>query len=258
MTLNKIFITEIRDELKNHPTQTTDILEKRDLLHLPEPIQKYFEFGGYLGKPRTQNAVITWDNTFLKFRDKWSRIECSQFNSSEEPCRIVYMKSRMYGIIPFEGRDLFRNGRGNMLIKLMKFITIQDVKGFEMDTSALVTVLAELIMLPGYALCDYISWKPIDDFMAQAEINFNGIKASGIFHFKESGEITLFETNDRYQAQKDGSNVKMKWYITADNYKLINGIKYPGFLTANWVTPDGELQYFKGEIKDVDFNIQEI
>jgi hypothetical protein len=258
MTLYKLFKKEVQGELSKHYPSGKSILCEEDIINLPPPLQNYFRICGYIGKSRVVNSYISWNNTYLKFGNRWSKINCVQYNSAAEPCRIVYMSSKIFSLIPFEGRDAYVNGHGNMLIKLMKFINIQDQKGFEMDTSALVTVLAEVILLPEYALCGYINWQPIDDFKTKAEISYNGVKASGIFNFSEKGEIISFETNDRYKSGPDGTNIKMRWYITADEYTSFNDIKYPRYLTANWDTPDGELKYFKGEINKIETNIKQI
>jgi hypothetical protein len=93
------------------------------------------------------------------------------------------MKSRLGSIIPFEGRDKCQSGAGNMLIEILKLIKVADAKGNEMDNSALVTVLAEILLVPGYVFRKYITWASVDSKTATATLNFNGYKVSGTFHF---------------------------------------------------------------------------
>ena len=50
----------------------------------------------------------------------------------------------------------------------------------------------------------------------------------------------------------------MKWFVTADKYTDMNGVKFPAYLTANWVTPEGNYQYFKGTIKTVEQDIKRV
>ena len=83
------------------------------------------------------------------------------------------MKNAIMGIFPFEGRDKYQDGHGNMLIKLLKAITVVDAKSKEMDQSALVTVLAESLIVPTYALRQYIKWTALDANSAGAEIEYN-------------------------------------------------------------------------------------
>lgn len=257
MNLKPLFLSEIRSEIKAAATSAPGVFTEEDLQDLPTPVQKYFRHCNYIGKERSVNAFIKWKNTFLRLSPEkpWMGIQCEQFNSAPRPCRIVYMKSKIMGLFPFEGRDTFREGRGNMLIYLVKFIKIQDAKGFEMDTSALVTVLSESLLLPVCALQKYITWTAIDDLHARADIEFNGIRAGGIFTFNDSGEFTRFETEDRFQSQKDGSSIKMKWFVTAERYSRFGEIIFPAYLTANWVTENGDYQYFKGEIDSIEHNI---
>jgi hypothetical protein len=129
------------------------------------------------------------------------------------------MESHIWGLFPFEGRDKYQDGHGNMLIKLMKLFTVADDKGKEMDESALVTILAEALIVPSYALQSYITWMAIDSMAAKATIRFRETEVSGVFYFNEAGENIRFETNDRYQSQKDGSHKKIKWIAVPGNYQ---------------------------------------
>jgi hypothetical protein len=65
----------------------------------------------------------------------------------------------MFGVIPFEGRDKFLDGKGNMIGRLAKIKTVFDVTGAEMDVSAAVTYLSESLIVPACALQKYRGWK---------------------------------------------------------------------------------------------------
>jgi hypothetical protein len=201
---------------------------------------------------------LDWKEAYLKrsVHGKWMPIDCYQFNSVAEPVRIVYMKSNIAGLFLFEGRDKYQNRHGNMLIKLMNMITIGDAKGPEMDASALVTILAETFLVPGYALQPYITWTPVDHTCAKATLTYNGGSVSGVFYFNEAGEMIRFETDDRYFSEKGNNYKKLKWFVTAGNYKKKDSIRFATELTASWITGVGTYEYFKGTIEDVTFNIQ--
>ncbi len=190
----------------------------------------------------------------MSSKNKWIRLDCYQFNSVPEPTRIVYMKSRIMGVFPFEGRDKYHDGHGNMLINLMKVFMVADAKGKEMDESALVTVLAETFLVPSYALQDYITWSAIDSNTAKATLKFNESEVTGVFHFNDQGEFIEFETNDRYYSERGTEYKKVKWSVVASNYIEKNGIKFPTTLSAIWHEKDGGFEYFKGKIEYIEFD----
>src|SRR5688572_553610 len=106
-SLKKLFRSEIQKELERHPVVEIGTIREKDIAHLPAPLKKYLEYCGYVNKMGAQNAKVIWQDVYLKpDRGKgWMKIDCLQFNSVAEPTRIVYMKSLIFGLIPFEGRD---------------------------------------------------------------------------------------------------------------------------------------------------------
>lgn len=257
MSLKQLFIEEVNHEIQKHSSPDIGLLAEADILHLPPPVQKYFRYCGYLARPKIINAQIVWRDVYLKLSlaKKWQGIRCFQFNAVPEPARFAFMTSKIAGLIPFEGRDKFQDGHGNMLIKLFRVFTMGNAKGREMDESALVTVLAEALFVPGYALQPYISWEPIDDLSARATIEDNGIKVSGVFFFNEKGETIRFETEDRSFTEKNRGYKKCKWTAMMENYQAINGILTPTTIRAMWNLPKGDFEYYKGIVDEVRFNI---
>ncbi len=257
MSLKQTFISEVNHELQKHPIVENGLISEKEISRLPSPVQKFFHFCGYTGKPKMSNVQILWKDVFLKMSPEkdWTAIKCYQFNAVAPPARLVFMKSKIGGLFPFEGRDKYQDGHGNMLIKLLKLFTVGDSKGKEMDESALVTILAEALFLPAYALQPYIHWHAIDDRSAGATITDSGIQVRGIFYFNKKGENTGFETDSRSFTEKDGHYRKTKWSVSVEDYLEKNGVMVPTSLRARWHLPKGQYEYFKGTVADVKFNI---
>lgn len=249
-SLYKIFFSEIEENITKYALNKPEIFSVSEIAKLPEPVKRYFKSCGYIGKEKINSAQIDWKSAYLKMspKKKWKKIECYQYNSVFEPTRIVYMKSTTLGFFSFEGRDTFNNGKGNMLIKLMKRFTVGDTLGAEMDASALVTILAEVFLLPNYALQPYIKWKSIDVNSVEASLTYNDIIVAGIFHFNDRGEMVQFDTNDRYHSERDGTFRKIKWTCKIANYIENDGIKFPTEILAYWHYDSENFEYFKGEI----------
>lgn len=257
--LKDLFNAEIKEEIKKFSPLNPDPLTEEEIAHLPLPVKNYTRNCGYIGKPKTINARIFWKDTYFKRSRtaQWLKLNCYQFNSVPEPCRIVYMKSFLGFIFPFEGRDKYQNGIGNMFIKILYLLKVQDAKSKEMDCSGLVTTLAETLLLPWQALQPYIKWSEYGDNKAKAVIDFGGNRVSGIFEFNDKFEMTRFVSDDRFQAQKDNTNINIRWGGVASNYIEKDGIKFPSSFSGVWYQDDGDLEYFKGTISSINYNITE-
>lgn len=257
MSIKKIYNDELKRETGKSIMPVHGRITEEDIARLPEPVQKYFRLCGYIGMEKQVNAKIIWKDVLFKTsaENDYINLNCRQYNFVNEPARIVYMDSRIMGFIPMEGRDKFQDGHGNMLIKIMKFLKIADAWGKEMDVSALVTILAEALLIPSIALQDYITWIPLEPKKAKAVCKYAGIEVSGIFHFNSKYEFTLFETDDRYYSTSGKEYKKMRWSAKAGNYVNNGKFKYPSSLSAFWSSEKGDIVYYKGIIDNILFNV---
>ena len=256
--LKKNYLDERAAEIERYGNAISGVFTEEDIAALPLPVQRYFSVCGLMGREKMPNAQTTWNNVFLK-RDvgaRWMPISCYQFNSVAEPMRIAYMKGRVFGLMPLEGRDIYQNGQGNMLIKLMGFLKVADEKGMAMDESSLVTLLAETFLVPTYALQPYITWQAIDEYTAAATITHNGISVSGTFFFGREGYMETFVSDDRNMIDDNGDAYKVRWVAKASNYfTQEDGTTIPGYFSAVWEMESGPFEYFKGEIVRLDFGV---
>lgn len=229
-----------------------------DLEGLPEPVQRYFKYALKDGQEHIKFVRLKQVGKFrMKENQSWMPIKAEQYFTTEDPAFIWRVKLAMVPFIWIEGRDMYYQGRGNMLIKLLSTITVADAAGSEMDISSLIRFLSEAPWFPTALLpSDYIEWKEIDSNSAQVVIKHKGYTASGIFTFNEKGEIIKFVTNDRYM-EVDGKYFKEQWGGYYRNYQEINGIKIPTEAEVEWNLYDRDLQYVKLKITDIQYNITE-
>ncbi|CAH2717608.1 hypothetical protein BACCIP111895_04824 [Neobacillus rhizosphaerae] len=218
-----------------------------DISKLPSPVQKHFQYCGYIGTPKMSNMKAYYNDVdFVLYPDKPKlKIKYIQYNFVDEPARIAFIDTSMYGV-PFEGMDTYQNGIGSMKGVIAKAFTLFNQKGEGMDKSSLVTILSESLLMPNLALQDYVSWEEIDETHARATITYYGISASGIFTFDDNGAMIMFTTDDRENTDTNGNIQKVKWSAICGGYKELNGIKYPTSLQAVWHYETGDLVYFDG------------
>lgn len=236
---NKIINTVILKEPKN-----TGVFTKEDIKDLPSPVQKYFEYCGYLEQPKMSYMKITFkDIDFKQTESKTLKIDYTQYNFVETPQRFALIDSSLFGI-PFEGIDAYGDGIGSMKVIIAKFVTLFDQRGEDMDKASLVTILSESLAIPNVALQDYIQWEEIDATHAKATITYYGISASGVFTFDENGLMLSFRTKDRVSTEMDGSTREAEWSAIILDYENVNGVRKPKVLQAVWHFPEGDSIYF--------------
>lgn len=253
----KTEFSELVDGLVTNQPDECSVFTEVDIAHLPPPVQKYFRYCGYIGTTKMNfMKAIFKDVDFLFGKDKSTiKIDYTQYNFVNEPNRIAYIDSSMYGI-PFEGLDSYTAGNGSMKGVLAKMFTLFNQTGETMDKASLVTFLSESLLIPNASLQDFVDWEEIDDFNAKATISYYGTTVSGIFKFNENGEMLSFTTNDREATAIDGTSEKVKWSAVFSEYMETNGIKRPTVLKAVWHYDDGDLIYFDGKDIVIEFDYE--
>jgi len=256
--MRDLYQREVRKEKAARPAAMELTLTEDHLAALPDPVRRYLRSAGHLGLPIAMNAEIEWRESAIRLGvDRpWMKLRTYQFNSVPEPMRAAYMRGRMLGVLPMEGRDIYQDGRGQMLIRLGRVFTVGDHTGPEMDQSALVTILAEALLVPGYVLQPYITWTPIDDQTAAATIRHGGVEASGTFHFDEAGAFVHFESDDRFQSTGEDAR-RVRWSVDVLGHQEQNGLRIVDGLRATWHEDEGDFEYFRGRIAAVRFNVHE-
>ncbi|MDD4237485.1 MAG: hypothetical protein PHT62_02840 [Desulfotomaculaceae bacterium] len=231
------------------------VFTKEDIAALPQPLQRYFENCGFIGKPKMSNMKILHNDVdfILSSSMPKLKIKCMQYNSAVKPERIALIDTHLYGI-PFEGIDSYQDGNGSMKGVIAKSITLFNQKGEAMNKSSLVNCLAESLLMPNIALQNFMSWEAIDVNHAKGTISYYGISASGIFTFDENGLLERFTTGDRLYVDTGGNVKQVKWSAICGDYREINGTTLPKSLQAIWHLPEGDLVYFDGHDTVVQYN----
>ena len=250
------FQNDVDTIMSENQLQTkNEVFTEEDFSRFPDAIQKYIQGCGYIGTPKMSYLKMEYHNVdFLQKKDSPAlKIDYTQYNFINEPCRMARIDSSMFGI-PFEGYDYYQNGIGGMKGVIAKAITIFDQTGADVNRACLATFLAESLFAPTILLQDYITFEEISDFEVRATITYGGQSASGIFTFNEQYEMFSFTTNDRAVAGTDGSMEYVPWSALCNDYQLSeNGIKYPTKFQAVWNYTDGDFVYFDGIISEISY-----
>jgi hypothetical protein len=247
--------SEVAAEVAKPAPVDTGVFTEEDMAALPEPVRRHFRVCGFLGQKKMRNARLEWKELNLKRgKDKsWMKVKTRQFNSVPQPARIVLMQGRLFGLLPFEGRDKYQDGRGNLLVRALGLFTVVDSKSTRMDSSELVTVLAEALLAPSYCLQPYMRWEPVDSATARATLEYGGSHVSGEFHFNAAGECVRFTTRDRWQDGNDSAPVP--WSAVFSDYLERDGIRFAAGIRALWHEQGGEFEYARGTLERIVYDV---
>ena len=245
----KVFFDEIQNFNQDNYLEA-GLITDDCIAHLPDPVQQYFHYAGFLGQPMSGVTEILWADTRIKLGpdQAWRDLETRQYNFTSSGSRLAYMNARMAGVIPFEGRDKYHNGQGHMLGTLGRLIKVFDNHSREVTLGGAVILLAEALLEPSIALQKYITWEPIDERTAGATLHHGDITASGTFRFNEAGEFIRFESNDRPYEISSGVYEPKPFSIDLEEYHEADGLKIAGRVFATWHLEDGDFTYWDGKI----------
>lgn len=206
------------------PQVPAGIITEADVAELPPVVQRYMRYSRVIGKPRIDSFGFTMVGRIRNSPDaNWMELESRQFNLLSSPARIYYIRGLGN---PMSGIDSFMEGEGRMQIKLFNLIKIEDVTGPEMDRSALVTFLNDLIVCPlGYFSLP-VEWRELNHTQAELSLTHAGMTVSAVLTFAEDGRLLNWETTDRYAAV-DGHQLPDAWSTPMDAHGEVAGLRIP-------------------------------
>jgi hypothetical protein len=243
--------TEMFEKVKDvHP----QIVTEADIKSLPEPVRRWLRYSEVIGKEKVVSVRLKQKGFFRMKKDKdWMPFEAEEYYTVNEPAFIWQAKMKMAPFFYATGRDRYYEGRGNMIIKLASIVTVADGKGDEIDQGTLLRFLNEMMWFPSAALSYYINWEGIDKNSARATMSCGDITASAIFVFDEKGALVTM-TADRYCDIGDGKFRMEKWATPIEAYGRVNKILLPYKGTGMWQFKNGDFEYIKLEVTDIEYN----
>jgi hypothetical protein len=249
---------EAKELLSNIPKKTDGKIDKDDLAHLPEIVQKWMENSGVVGKPKIVSVRLKQKGEMkTKPEGKWMPFTAEQYFDVENPAFVWVTDVTAFPGIHLSGRDKFNDGEGKMLIKLLSLIPVVDEgKNEKLNSGTMLRFLGEICWFPSAALNKYITWEEVGDNSATATFSLNHKKVSGLFTFSKNGELKSFEAERYYGAGEDAQ--KEIWLVEAMSYKEYEGVKIPNKSKVTWKLPDGDFNWLNLEITELEYKPHQI
>jgi hypothetical protein len=230
------------------------LVTPEDAKNLPTAVKKWLTNSGAIGKPFiTKGKVVQEAKMKMKpEQEDWMYAQAVQYSTIDAPGFIWIVDVKMNSLLNFQGRDQFKNGKGEMLIKLNSLFNVVNETGNKLNEGTMQRYLGEMVWFPSLALSKYITWDKVNDTTALATMDYQGTKASGTFHFNSVGDFVKYSTFRFKDNDKDAE--RFEWILKVDRYEVFEGIKVPSSMTATWKLEDMDWTWLKLEIKDLKYN----
>jgi len=247
--MNKKFRNEVQALFEKSKDKAPVSISEADLGALPEPVQRYLRYAQVLDKESIRTVRLKQEGTFkTKPEQSWMPMVAEQYFTTDPPAFLWYGTITPFPFMTISARDLYANGHGYMLVKLLSLFTLGNESGPNIDQGGAVRYLAEIAWFPTAWLSDYIQWEAIDSQSAKVTISHEKIISSAVLNFDELGRITDLKAERYYGEQMQ------HWSGKIEEYQEIGGILIPTKVEVTWNLPDGDFSYFRSEITEIEFN----
>lgn len=235
----------------------TRVVAQDELVALPDPVAKWLEASGVVGRPRAVTVRLHQRGEIRTKPDApWMPVQAEQYFSIDPPGFIWKVDAAMMQIVPIAGRDRYVDGHGEMLIKAASLVNVVNAADEAIDLGAMLRYLAEVIWFPSAALGPYVAWEPIDAMHARATIRYAGRSAPAVFTFDGRGRAVRFYAERPLGGGRDAKLTP--WFGASSEWGTFEGIEVPTRGEVGWRLPSATFIYYRWEILDVEFNRAEL
>lgn len=251
---NRLVKRDVETLLAQSRPERGTVVTEAMLTNLPAPVRRYLTYTGIVGKPLVRTVHLRQKGAMRMGAGQPSIPLDAEEWYTVQPPGFVWEGTLHAGPLPLAGvRDMYRDGTGNMLVKVGSLFTVVDGKGVEMDQGAMMRYLSEMIWFPAAFLGDNISFAAVNETSARVTITDHGRSATGTLVFDTEGRITEFVA-EHYRMVNRAYRLGM-WFTPITEYGERAGLNLPVRDKAVWRLPEGDLEYFDATITELDYNV---
>ena len=206
-----------------------------------------------------QNFQAVFEGGIRKsLEDSFMDLHVRQCNFYDEPERLFYMESKMYGV-PYSGLHMYRGNNATMQVKIASIFPMINASGDIMLQSETVTMFADMcFMAPAALINKNIQWELIDSLTVKGKFTNAGKTIGATLYFNPKGELINFISMDRYMSADGKSFANYPWSTPTSDYKYFHGIRLGSYGEAIWQLPKGKLCYGKFRTVDIEYNVKQV
>lgn len=228
-----------------------DITEEH-LFHLPEPVQRYLRSVGIVGKRNIRTVRLKQKGVFRRGQ-RWLPFTAEQFFATDPPGFVWQAQVQFLPLLNFSVTDMFVDGHGRLQAKLLSLFKVVEASGPEADQGELLRYLAEIAWFPTAWLSPYIEWESIDARAAKVTLRLPSLAVSAVLHFDD--ESRLCRVTAQRHMEEGGRFPLRDWSGQVSEYRRIAGLLVPVKANAMWHLESGDLEYFRGEVTQIEHDI---
>ena len=237
------------------PAATAAALTPADIAALPAPVQRYLHRSGAIGKPPVRCFHVVWDAEMFKAPgQKGMPGPAEQFDVVQPPRRLFFMSTRLFGL-PVAVLHDYAGATASMRVRVASLVNMVDRQGADLARIETVTLLNDLCFLSPSALAGpQFVWQAVDDRHAQVTFNSGTHTVRATLVFDDRGDLVNFHSDDRGEAQSDGTPQRLRWSTPMRDIREFQGRRVPTRGQAIWHRPEGEFVYGRFLLRSIRFD----
>ncbi len=232
-----------------------DPLTSSDLGGLPDPVRRYIERSGALGRARPQNMRVVLDaNMYRKPGQAPMRARSVQYTFFGRPTRLFLMDARMFGL-PVRALHEYRQEQATFTVRVASTLNMVDLRGEAISAAETVTVLNDMCLMAPGALADpRLAWSAVDDLSATVTFTNARHVVTATLVFNERAELVDFWSDDRPDSSS-GTFVPMRWSTPVTEYRDLDGRHILHRGGAAYLRPDGPFTYGEFTMRSIRYDV---
>jgi hypothetical protein len=222
------------------------------LTGLPEPVRRYLRYTGVVGRPFPGTVRLRQEGRMRPGPGQpWQPLEAEEHYSVQPPGFVWAGTARLGPVAVVRARDMYAEGHGRMLVKVVSLWPVVDARGAQTDQAAMMRYLSEMIWFPAAFLASNVSFEAVDDSSALVTLTDHGRTATATMFFDTQGRLTGFVAK-RYRTADSGD--PETWSTPVTGYGEFEGLRLPTRGKAIWKLPSGDLEYIDVTITDLRYH----
>jgi len=232
-------------------------LTEADGASLPEPVRRWLQRSGAIGKPPLRSFHIVYDA--LMFNQPGHRSlpgPAEQFNIVAQPLRrLFFMSSRMFGL-PMAVLHDYEGSEASMRVRVARLFDAVDQSNADLARTETVTLLNDLCFwAPSSLVGPPFAWQALDAQHTDVVFTNGPHRVRATLVFDDSGDLVDFTSDDRSQMQRDGSLQRLHWSTPMQDHQVIDGRRVPMRGEAIWHRPEGAFVYGRFVVRRIRFDV---
>ncbi len=248
----KMSEAKVKEIYADLPSESGEVITSADLAALPPLMKKYLVDTGLVGQQHINKVQLKQQGRIrMSPEGRWLSFTAEQFYRLDKPAFVWNTTVRVLGIPVIRGVDVYQEGKGQMLIKVMPFFTVVNAQGEEVNSGAHSRYLNEIMWFPQMYLSPQIKFSSVDENLVRARFEDQGIVTVADIEINQDSRLVNF-TCDRWYAD-DQADVTRKWSTPINEWGRLAGLELPLAGHAEWDLGDRTFKYIEIKLTDIKY-----